>query len=779
MKIAIVAPSPIPFGMGGAEKLWLGLQNNINKRSPHQCELLKVPTREHSFWDLVDSYQQFYSMDLNHFDLLVSGKYPAWMVPHPNHRIYMAHCLRGLYDTYRTMRLPWDCPAYHPKVVRLLRAMENGDFTIQNCFDFLGELKNEAGIPAEAFQFPGPFIRKVIHFLDKKAMAQIKSFAAISHTVANRKEYYPEGKIVTVVYPPSNLESFKTGGWDYFFAVSRLDGPKRMKMIVEAYLRAETSIPLKIAGTGPEEEALKNLARGDSRIHLLGFVSDQELIDYYANAFAVIFIPYEEDYGFITLEAMMSAKPVITFSDSGGVTEFVEEGKTGVVCPPGAGGLRKAIEALSLEKAKVMEMGRRAREKVEYITWDYTIGELVEEREKAPAIKKMSRKIAVLSTFPVYPPRGGGQNGIYFRYRELAKFFQIEMVCLTHEREQAQSQEVAPQFREIRIPKSLAHAAQEWIIQRKAKIPITDIALFYLYEKTPAFVEAVKKATQEADFVVCAHPYSYPLAKKYGGDKKIIHESHNMEYLLKKQMLPPNPTSERLLKKLFEVEKQACLETALTTVVSMEDAQAMHQLYGLDMQKVLAVPSGVDLDSVSFTSPQARLGNKRTIGMEKVFTALFVGSWHQPNIEAVERILEMADARPDVMFLIMGSVGLYFKDKVRKRNLGFLGVVDDAEKDFILGMVDVALNPMISGSGINLKLLDYMAAGIPVITTPFGVRGLNIPPGLVTLSEISDFARVLSETNPQPETQRGREFVEKHYSWPEVCKRLVHYYSQN
>ena len=124
MKIAIVAPSSMPFGIGGAEKLWLGLQHNINKLTRHQCELIKIPVRENSFWDLLESYQRFYQMNLNHFDLVLSGKYPAWMVPHPNHRIYMAHCLRGLYDTYKTMRLPRDCPAYHTKVAKLLGFME-------------------------------------------------------------------------------------------------------------------------------------------------------------------------------------------------------------------------------------------------------------------------------------------------------------------------------------------------------------------------------------------------------------------------------------------------------------------------------------------------------------------------------------------------------------------------------------------------------------------------------------------------------------------------------
>ena len=106
MKIAIIAPSPVPFGVGGAEKLWWGMQEYINKNTSNQCELIKIPTKENSFWDLIYSYHKFYTLDLTHFDMVISTKYPAWMIQHPNHHIYLQHCLRGLYDTYHFSALP-------------------------------------------------------------------------------------------------------------------------------------------------------------------------------------------------------------------------------------------------------------------------------------------------------------------------------------------------------------------------------------------------------------------------------------------------------------------------------------------------------------------------------------------------------------------------------------------------------------------------------------------------------------------------------------------------
>src|SRR5947209_4626348 len=125
MKIAIVAPSPIPFTIGGAEKLWWGLLRQINENSAHQAELIKIPVREHAFWELVDSYERLFHLDLTYFDLVISTKYPAWMVSHPHHICYMQHRLRGLYDAFHFSNLPDQYESSHAgirAVQALLRA---------------------------------------------------------------------------------------------------------------------------------------------------------------------------------------------------------------------------------------------------------------------------------------------------------------------------------------------------------------------------------------------------------------------------------------------------------------------------------------------------------------------------------------------------------------------------------------------------------------------------------------------------------------------------------
>ena len=329
MKIAIVAPSPVPFGVGGAEKLWWGMLEYLNKQTTHQCELIKISVKENSFWDLIDSYYRFHTLDVSSFDLVITGKYPGWMVQHENHHIYMLHRLRGLYDTYPFVGASLTFCRNHPKLDTLLNHLDRGAATPEKVFELLFDLRTDNSIPPGAYDFPGPLIRKIIHFFDKKAMDMVKTFSAISQTVARRKIYFPVNVPVKVVYPPSVLNGFKNSAHAYFFTVSRLDDSKRIQMIIKAYLKTKTILPLKIAGTGPQADSLKRLAKADPRIEFLGFVSDKDLVDCYANAFAVLFVPYDEDYGLITIEAMMCQKPVLTFTDAGGVLEFVTHGQIG------------------------------------------------------------------------------------------------------------------------------------------------------------------------------------------------------------------------------------------------------------------------------------------------------------------------------------------------------------------------------------------------------------------------------------------------------------------
>lgn len=764
MRIAIVAPSPVPFEVGGAEKLWWGILEFINKHTAHQCELIKIPTKENSFWDLIESYFKFYKLDLSYFDMVISTKYPAWMVQHHNHHIYLQHCLRGLYDTYHLTNLPLELSTDNKSIVNIINLITN-DVCIDIVFNAIFELKSDQSVPSFVYDFPGPFIRQLLHFFDNKAMQRVKKFSAISNTVINRKNYYPNNIKINRIYHPSNLTDFNNASYSYFFTASRLDSAKRIEMIVCAYIKAETDIPLKIAGTGPLYNKLLAQTKHDPRIEILGFISDDDLMIHYSHAYAVLFVPFYEDYGLITIEAMMCEKPVLTFNDTGGVVEFVEDKVTGLVCEPSIDKLSENIDFISSNPDLCMKMGKEAKKKVQSITWKNTIDTLLNEPFGVQT--ETPKKITVVTTYPIYPPRGGGQNRIYYLYKELAKSMSVNIVCLAHENDEYKKCEIAPNLVEIKVPKTRQHAEKEWKIEEQAGIPATDIAMLFLYNETPLFVSEVKNSCIDSEAVIISQPYTYFLIKEHI-DKPIIYESHNVEYYLKSQMLKNTPYNLKLLKKLFEAEMGACLNAQFTTICALDDAKTMEKLYKFNAEKAVLVPNGVDLSTVPYISKKERTHLKASLHVENQLIILFIGSWHQPNIDAVEEIFKFSKKLPQCIFIILGSVGNYFATKDKPINVGFTGITSDAEKEMYLSIADVAINPMLTGSGTNLKMLDYMANGIPVLSTQIGARGLNIPDGYIAVCDINEFDRHILEINKYVDIEKCRKYVETNYSWPSI-----------
>jgi glycosyltransferase involved in cell wall biosynthesis len=385
VNIAIVAPSPVPLMIGGAENLWWGLLSHLNRRTRHAADLIKLPTPERDFWEVVDSYRRWSELDVSGYDLIISGKYPAWMVAHQCHVVYMLHPLRGLYDSYPSA-WPERFESGHPEVrglLDLLERPERGRAALRECFGRLEAIRNRGDIPSETFAFPGPLIRQIVHFLDDVGLrdgATVRG-VALSRTVAERPGYFRRPESVPVAHAPSSLHCAPQAPGRYLFTVSRLDSPKRIDLIIGAMQHVNSNIELRIAGTGPHEPVLRELARGDDRIRFMGFVNDSELAATYAQARAVLFVPYQEDYGYITVEAMMSGKPVITTGDSGGPTELVEDGLTGFVVAPDPAAIGARASLLAQRPRLARRLGKAGQARARTITWERVVATLLDGLE--------------------------------------------------------------------------------------------------------------------------------------------------------------------------------------------------------------------------------------------------------------------------------------------------------------------------------------------------------------------------------------------------------------
>lgn len=779
MKIAVVGPSPVPYAFGGAEALMWRLTEAINQLTSHQAELIKLPCRECSFWDLIDSYHQFYRLDLSHFDLVISTKYPSWMVKHRNHMVYMVHHLRGLFDTYKFSNQPEMLPQHMSsglvlEILNLIRGADPSEKEVEAVFEMLDCLKkDEESYDMRIFEFPGPLIRELIHFFDSYALSsqRIRRYTSISNNLIKRKDYFPPGVQVETIYPPSRINAFQCLSYDYLFTASRLDGPKRINLLVEAMKYVPHDVKLKIAGIGPELERLNELASRDRRVEFLNFVTDKTLVDLYSKALAVLYVPYDEDYGLITIEAMMSRKPVITASDSGGPLEFVKDGQTGYVAVPDPRKIAEKINYLVENPLEARKMGEKACRTVENITWDEVIARLLDEKRVQHHRKG---KILVLSTYSCYPPRGGGQHRLYHLYSRLAKVFEVTICSIIESNKTYQDLVLNTGLVQLSIPQSRQHAESQWRTEREQGINLHDVCMISFVESSEGYVNKVKLLAKEADVVIFAHPYLYRLRKYIGPNTSVVYDAVDVEYLQKKEYLK----NSSLVQMVKDVEQEACSSSDLIFATSEEEKKTLEELYSLSPKKITVVPNGVDTSVLGFINKEERIAQKARVGISGP-TILFVGSWHPPNLDALLYITEdLARKLPEYIFLIVGSIKDYYLQKYKEfpKNVLAFGVVDEDEKHELYKLADFAINPMFRGSGTNIKMLDYMSAGIATISTPVGARGLEIKDSEhAIVCPAQEFPNNISELTSDFQLQdrlreSGRMLVEEKYSWDVIAK---------
>jgi glycosyltransferase involved in cell wall biosynthesis len=329
MRVAI-CDNQVPFVSGGAERLRHALAEALRVAGV-EVECITVPFRWYPATKLAESMLVWQLLDLGEascrpIDRVIALRFPAYLVNHPSKSVWLLHQHRTAYELYDTS---------------------------------FGDLAT----------FPhGAAAREAIHGADGRALPAARRLFAISHNVAGRLKR-GNGLDATVLYPPvpgAATFHFESVG-DYVLYASRLDGIKRHGLLVEAMTHTTSSTRCVLAGAGPEGPALRRRidALGlTNRVQLVGRVSDTELRSLYANALAVFYGPYDEDYGYGTLEAFLSAKSVITLEDSGGPLEFVEAGENGLVVAPNPKSIARAIDALARDKALARRMGLHGRDRV-------------------------------------------------------------------------------------------------------------------------------------------------------------------------------------------------------------------------------------------------------------------------------------------------------------------------------------------------------------------------------------------------------------------------------
>ncbi|MBV0932301.1 glycosyltransferase family 4 protein [Marinobacterium weihaiense] len=337
----IVTASQTPFMSGGATYHVNGVVEAL-RQAGHEVELVRFPfhfapeSRIEHLMHFCDA------LDFNHFngikiDRVISLQFPGYGVLHDDHRVWVMHQHRSVYELYDAQQASPDLAALRDKVIAY----------------------------------------------DNKHLSKAEKLFANSTNVAGRLKRFNQLDAETLYHPPYAADRFYSApAWDYVLFPSRLETLKRQSLLIEAAQHLQTPVKILLVGTGGQqancESQIEQLGLED-RVALMGHVSEAEKLTLYARALGVFFGPYDEDYGYVTLEAMLAGKPVISCTDSGGPLEFIRDGETGMVCDPDPLSLASAIDDLYRNRKTAERMGINGRQAYEAlgISWQNVISRLM------------------------------------------------------------------------------------------------------------------------------------------------------------------------------------------------------------------------------------------------------------------------------------------------------------------------------------------------------------------------------------------------------------------
>lgn len=351
MATILVLGVKVPFTIGGQDVLVRSLVHELRERG-HRVDTVELPFAVNPKEGLLNQIALWRALDLSNFgghdvDLVIATKFPSYFVKHPKKSLWLVHQHRAMYDLY------------------------GGRYS-----DFSDDPRDEV-------------LREMLFDADQKALAECAYISGISKNVVERLKKY-NGVDGDVLYPPLSLAGqYRQGRQDdYILSVGRICSIKRVDLMIKALPIVHNFIRLKVVGNPDEPGVMEYLSNEIDKHHLwdrvefLGRVSDDELLDLYANALAVYYAPHDEDYGYVTLEALASGTPVIAGTDSGGVLEFVKNRENGLVVEPNSDAIGHAVNELVEDKDFAARLGTAGYKYIEQsgVTaggWDMVISGLL------------------------------------------------------------------------------------------------------------------------------------------------------------------------------------------------------------------------------------------------------------------------------------------------------------------------------------------------------------------------------------------------------------------
>ena len=345
MKTIVVCEAQVPFVHGGAEVHVRELLRELRARG-YDAELVSVPFKWYPKEEILPHAAAWRLLDLSEsngrpIDLVIATKFPTYFARHPNKVAWLIHQYRAAYELCGT---PYS--------------------------DF-GHNERDLGL------------RDTLIRLDTEMLGECRRVFANAQNTAHRVEKYNGIKAEALYHPPrmaAALAAAQPAYGDFVLSVGRIESVKRVDLLVSAMAQVDKPIRLVVAGEGTQRANVEKVAADagvSDRVTFLGPVDDHTLLELYRDTLAVLYPPYDEDFGYVTLEAFLSRKAVVTATDSGGPNEFVADGVNGFVRPPAPEAFAEAINALARDRRRAAALGEAGYERARTVTWDGVIEKLV------------------------------------------------------------------------------------------------------------------------------------------------------------------------------------------------------------------------------------------------------------------------------------------------------------------------------------------------------------------------------------------------------------------
>jgi glycosyltransferase involved in cell wall biosynthesis len=381
-------------------------------------------------------------------------------------------------------------------------------------------------------------------------------------------------------------------------------------------------------------------------------------------------------------------------------------------------------------------------------------------------------RIVDLCPYGVYPPRSGGHRIVHHTSACLGARHDVFVFAMGLRRGdglrfRSFTQRPDDRYTEYRHVTPLTYLS--YLRRRRTGLPPLNASLELQWTAPRALERAIAAADivqvqQPWQFAYCRHTAACPVV--------VVVQNAEVELLRARDM------SDRLVARAARLERAALEQADAVIFLSGEDRDRLTTSYGLQpggRQMWQTCGVGVDTELFRPASDADRAAAKAVLGLGGP-VAIFAGSWHVPNRSALAALRAIAARAPEWTFLVVGSVGRREESSTRIR---VSGPVDDTLPYF--RAADVALNPMTEGSGVNLKVLEYLAMGLPTVSTRLGVRGLDVADS-VQVAELEDFPALLVALHSAEERARrgrgARTAAETRFTWESIANARERMYEQ-